>query len=122
MRARSFLIAVFLASCSSCGFVQTENSYAGDELIYGSLAQGRAEFVDFKFVLLDECSQCHSEFLGYSETQWQDLGLVVAGDSINSTLFRRIKGSNVGGDEDMPPSGSLDKDDVDTVKEWIDTL
>lgn len=53
-------------------------------------------------------------------------GLIVKGSSVTSQIFLRIRGSNSGGPENMPPSGStggdLTDDEITTVKNWIDGL
>ncbi|MBN22157.1 MAG: hypothetical protein CL678_12830 [Bdellovibrionaceae bacterium] len=100
---------------------QTENSFSDDAKIYG-VVDGSEKFLNFRTIIVDECSACHGDFASYTAEQWVSLGYVVASDSTNSKLYRRIRGSSVGGEEDMPPISILSPAQRETIVEWINSL
>jgi len=79
-------------------------------------------FREYRDVIKRNCSSCHDYYLEMSEEQWVESNLVTPSSPAQSRIYSAIRGSNVGGDEDMPPKKSISKDDLETVKTWIHDL
>ncbi|WP_044557686.1 c-type cytochrome [Halobacteriovorax marinus] len=79
-------------------------------------------FREYRDVIKRNCSSCHDYYLEMSEEQWVESNLVTPSSPAQSRVYSAIRGSNVGGDEDMPPKKSISKDDLETVKTWIHDL
>jgi len=97
---------------------QVYNSSSNDSIQY--MSDG-TPFGDAKVIFAIKCTPCHNY---YTRTQ-QDLidsGLVVAGDRFSSLIFSRLKGSNVGGVENMPNDGQLSDDELEKIKIWIESI
>lgn len=109
----------FLAGCE---ILQTENSFSKDLALYGVSSGGTAAFIALKTVLQSNCASCHSDFVSYTEEEWVDNGYVIRGDADNSSLYQRLRGSNTGGPENMPPDSTLTTDEISVVNAWITGL
>ncbi len=70
-----------------------------------------------------KCFSCHGGWSNYSEADYVAQGLVVYGDSANSSIYQSLfpEGTSEG---IMPPAanGVLSKADKDKIKKWIDEL
>jgi mono/diheme cytochrome c family protein len=66
-----------------------------------------------------QCIQCHASFGTYSEAGWIASGYIVPGDAANSTIYNRIRGTGVGGPQNMPPGTTIATSDADAIKNWI---
>lgn len=107
-----FGLSFFLFSC------QGYNSSSAD--IYKFTSDG-TKFGNAKVVLAMRCGNCH-QFHTKTEAELVSLGYIVSGDPTGSSLFSHIRGSNVGGVEDMPPTGSISSTEIQTIEDWIDGL
>ncbi len=79
-------------------------------------------FKDFRQVIKKNCSSCHDYYMHMTEKEWVESNLVTPSSPSASRIYSSIKGSSVGGDEDMPPKGSIPKDEIEIVKTWIHSL
>jgi hypothetical protein len=114
------LIAVVMAAlCLSC--LQSYNSSSQDSKRYRSL-QGEEKFIAAMKVVYNKCLDCHAYSDYATKADWIASGLVIPGDLENSILFSRLKGSGVGGLEDMPQSGVLSQQELTTIRTWIQTM
>jgi menaquinol-cytochrome c reductase cytochrome b/c subunit len=83
---------------------------------------------DVKPILDKRCSSCHSRrpkgnfsVLDYNSvmTSGDNAPVVVAGDSVNSTLFKMLNGVETDAGGQMPPSRPLKPDQVSLIERWI---
>lgn len=75
-------------------------------------------------IFTERCSECHYGFPEMTEEEWVSEGYVVGKAPERSLVFRKIRGSGVGGPQDMPPSvsQSLTADEVSAIRAWIESL
>jgi hypothetical protein len=116
------LLSVFIGPGCGSSIVQVENSFSGDGSRYGTEFDSSSAFGQARVVMSNRCAQCHAEFVSRTESQWVSLNLVVAGNATGSSLYGRLRGSGVGGVENMPPSGTLTTQELDAVRNWINGL
>jgi uncharacterized membrane protein len=107
---------------TACQLFQTENSFSGDDQRYSETSPGSANFESVRAVLRANCASCHATFLGYSEQDWINNAFVNPGSPSTSYLYARLRGSETGGDEDMPPSGALSAEELGLIESWISAL
>ncbi|MCP4912749.1 MAG: hypothetical protein GY909_06490 [Oligoflexia bacterium] len=72
-------------------------------------------------VLNEKCLHCHS-YLGQSDEELISQNLIVPNKPEKSLVYRYLKGSNVGGKENMPPKASLSNKEVLLIKNWIKSI
>lgn len=102
---------------SSCGKVL--NSSSNDS----ALAQGTAEFVSAKQVLVAKCLSCHSNWSSYSESDFVTKGLVTKNSPVNSPLYTRIRGNDTPVNGDMPPGQpDIELSELSAIKTWISSI
>ncbi|MGE0527984.1 MAG: hypothetical protein AB7G93_16900 [Bdellovibrionales bacterium] len=107
-------VEIVLSLCLLVGCIQTENSNSLDASTYGGDAA--------RSVVGTNCSSCHA-FHTQSNEELIASGLIVAGDSQNSKLYYRLSGSDgPNGPKNMPTGGALSSTDLQTIKNWIDSL
>ncbi len=72
-------------------------------------------------LLTAKCSDCHYDFPRMSEQELVTAGYFVPLAPERSLLFRKMRGANVGGPENMPPaaSQSLTAAEIEMVRTWI---
>jgi uncharacterized membrane protein len=104
------LVSTVLSGC------QVYNSSTNDQYQYSS---DGTPFGDAKVVLAMKCTPCHSYYLK-SQSELQADGLFSPGDIYTSEIFSRLKGANVGGQEDMPANGQLSDEEIDLIRTWIE--
>lgn len=78
-----------------------------------------SEFDNIQPILEKRCSACHLAFTLYSEEDWLDTGYLWPGSPADSILYRRLRGANVGGKEDMPKDGPLGPEELKIFESWI---
>lgn len=61
----------------------------------------------------------YAALVGVASTEEPSFTRVVAGDSDNSLLYMVLVGQ-VGGIDQMPPGYTLDTEEVDAIRQWID--
>lgn len=105
------IIVLFMISFYAVG-CQVNNSNSGDDVKFSDGAQG---------IFQNRCSQCHG-YGSYDNARFISEGLVVAGNPAGSPLFSRLRGSAVGGLENMPPTGDITSDEVALIRTWIEGL
>ncbi|MFZ4404160.1 MAG: hypothetical protein ACOYOK_08675 [Pseudobdellovibrionaceae bacterium] len=114
MKKWTFLI--LLTVLWTLGGCQVYNSSSGDVVKFSDGATA---------IFQNKCSQCHS-YGSQTTDQLVSAGLIVKGDPTSSLIYQRIRGSNVGGAENMPPSGTSTGDvtteELDIIKTWIEGL
>ncbi len=105
-----------------CGKVR--NSSTNDPNVYGSGVTGSASFLSARGVLAINCMSCHANWSSYSEQDYRNKFLVVQGDPVNSLIYYRIRGNDVGIPGDMPDGGrpNLSTEDMKKIKDWIATM
>lgn len=106
-----FLILFILSGC------QVYNSSTNDQYQYSS---DGTLFGDAKVVFSMRCTPCHNYYLK-TQAQLQVDGLFSPGDIYTSELFSRLKGSSVGGQENMPANGQLSDEEITTIRTWIES-
>lgn len=110
-----FLILAFVSAVlSGC---QVYNSSTNDQYQYSS---DGTPFGDAKVVFAMKCTPCHNYYLK-SQSELLSDGLFSSGDIYSSEIFSRLKGSNVGGQEDMPANGQLSDEEIEIVRTWIES-
>ena len=94
-------------------------------------------FTEVNQVLVQSCgfSSCHGGGLGgltldgdgdydvlvaVASTALPDELLVIGGDADGSYLIKKMEGSDGIDGDVMPPSGQLDQDTIDQIRDWID--
>jgi hypothetical protein len=106
------VLAIFVfAGC------QIHNDSSQDDVIYsGGDIESQA-----RRVLATSCTPCHSF---YQDTKIQLIAndIIVEGDPESSELILRLRGSALGGSEDMPPTGAIALKDIQILKDWITSL
>ena len=116
------LTASVLAGCE----MQSINSYSNDDVLFGiddsSISAGNPRFAAARTVMSARCVSCHRAFQSYTEAQFVSIGYVVAGDAGASQLYSKLKGSGVGGEENMPPSGTLSTGELSDIRDWINAI
>lgn len=113
------LIAVSLVGC------QAENSFSGDEERYSSTGgdasldtcDGRLAAV--RAIFQSSCASCHPTYVSYSYRDWIDVNFVESADHEASPIFYRLRGSGVGNNQNMPPTGQLTSAEISDIQEWI---
>jgi hypothetical protein len=108
---------LLLASCE----LQTLNSVREDASVYGDLG-GSPAFKGIRAIMRERCLECHEEFLSYHESDFISQGYVVAGNPAGSQIYSVLRGSGVGGEEDMPEDSTLEPDQIEAFRAWIDGL
>lgn len=111
-----FLI-LFVCSLFLFSGCQVYNSSTNDQYQYSS---DGTPFGDAKVVFAMKCTPCHSYYLK-TQDQLETDGLFSPGDIYSSEIFSRLKGSSVGGQEDMPANGQLSDDEIETIRTWIES-
>lgn len=107
------LLSLFtlLSSCSE----KSERGWVAKKLGLGYKPQTHRD------VFNEKCVHCHS-YLSQSDEELISQNLIVPSNPNKSLIFRYLKGSGVGGKENMPPKSSLSKTEVQLVKTWIENL
>lgn len=109
-----FLLIIITMPICSC---QVYNTNSMDSVKYGAMS--------FSSVLQSKCTPCHN-YYALTASELIAEGLVVAGNPSESLLFSSIIGSNVGGNETMPPAsasaGQLTDDEIQLLETWINSL
>jgi|GEM_PF-2916823 len=110
-----YVIALIGASSilSACE-VQTLNSFSSDRELFSDSQlnfdpndPNAVRFSAFRAILRQKCVGCHAAFAAYSSTDWVAYGYILPRDPVNSPLYRKLRGANVGGEQNMPPVGAL---------------
>lgn len=114
-------LAMGAPGLTGCDLIQTANTFEGDAELY-AIVDGSPAFIAVHDVVKTYCAQCHAAFAGYSEQDFIDNGYVVAGDPGNSKIYTKLRGSNTGGDENMPPSSTLATGDLQKFYDWIEGI
>jgi len=127
--SRLFLAVIFL---SACEFKLVEsNSTSGDrsqyQIIEIDTSSPKAErFSRAKVVLISNCAKCHTLWAGYgsdSEFEAHGGGLVQPGSLGSSSIYYRLKGSDIGARQDMPQGApQLSETEMQTLREWIEKM
>lgn len=129
-RSHGFFISICmigLGVLSGCG-LSTKNSVSDDASRFTTESDTQesgtsAALTAARVVFKAKCTQCHPTFGTLKEADWISQGYVVVGLPQNSKIFSRIRGSGVGGNEDMPKDGSsLSAEQLDTIKGWITNM
>ncbi|MFN7905402.1 MAG: hypothetical protein ACK5P5_09485 [Pseudobdellovibrionaceae bacterium] len=121
-----FLCLLFLAVATiltSCADVY--NSSSTDKLIYGNSETEGSKFQAARSGLLNKCSQCHSFYGTWSESQFLTDSTygIIARDPANSPLYCHSRGNDTCGPGDMPLSGSdMTATELAKIKDWILSL
>lgn len=114
---RRLLGVILVLMLGGCG-IQTQNSSSLDALIYGSVS-GTPEFAAAQIVFVYNCIPCHA-YSGMTAAQLEAEGLVTAGSPETSPIYYRMANSFGGpGPKNMPPSGAVSNEDLETVRTWI---
>jgi len=118
---RNVLVILLIVTLTGC--FNTDNSFSNDDGLAGAgnelFAGSSPSFAPFRQILAQECASCHGAFLRFSQNDWIAQGLIIPGKPDESRLFRKLRGSGVGGDENMPPNASLNRDSIDLIAQWI---
>lgn len=104
----TIIFILLLSSCSKSG----ERNWLMKSMGIGYQPQNH------KDVFNEKCIHCHS-YLGQSDEELISQNLIVPNNPERSLIFRYLKGSNVGGKENMPPKADLTDKEVELVKKWI---
>lgn len=83
-------------------------------------------WTDVSLIFQQHCVSCHGGTSGLYLDSWGNVfstgnhaPVVIAGDADNSLLYQvLVDESNI--ISQMPPGGSLDSEDIDTIEDWID--
>lgn len=105
-----FLILFWLCGC------QVYNSSTNDQYQYSS---DGTDFGNAKVVFAMKCTPCHNYYLK-TQQELITAGLFSPGDIYTSELYTRLKGSSVGGQEDMPANGQLSDEEIQSIRTWIE--
>ena len=79
-------------------------------------------FKEFRHVIKRNCASCHDYYMRMTEKDWVTSNLVTPSSLTHSRIYSSIRGTSVGGDEDMPPKVSISKNEIEIVKTWIHSL
>jgi mono/diheme cytochrome c family protein len=118
-----FILTAFAAGLSGC-FVQTMNSVDGDAKAFQPLsaAGSNAAFSQVRTIIQKNCATCHSNFVGFSESDFASNHLIVPNHPEDSVLFQNLKGSGAGNGE-MPKDGApLSAGDIQAIRAWIQNM
>lgn len=86
--------------------------------MYGGDSSDSA-FTQVKTILIVNCNSCHL-YGSYSQQEFINDGLVIAGDPDNSPLYMSLRGSQApSGRKDMPVSGILSQAEQQAIRDWI---
>jgi len=110
-RFKLSILVLFVFLIQSC---QVYNSGSNDLTEFA----GGSSFNKSKAIFASKCSGCHN-YQNFTEQEFINAGYLVQGDADLSKIYNRLKGAGVGGVEDMPPSGSLSSDDLETIYNWV---
>jgi uncharacterized membrane protein len=111
------ILAITVILTGSCGKVY--NSSSADQAKYGSAVLGSANFLAARAVMASQCFSCHSNWANFDEAAFVSGGFVVPQSLPGSKLYTRIRGNSVNSTGNMPPSGVLTSQQVDTFSTWI---
>jgi hypothetical protein len=114
-----FSMRIFLGILMGILFTgcQIHNDSSQDDTLYaGGDIESQA-----RRVLATSCTPCHSF---YQDTTIQLIAndLIVEGDPESSELILRLRGSGLGGSEDMPPTGAISLKNIQILKDWISSI
>lgn len=123
-RSTLALFALILSSGLIACDMQNINSFSQDAVRFSSnsnvLANANPAYKAAYAVIKNRCSGCHGEYLGYSEDDWVSEGYVLPTSPKGSLMYGRIRGSGVGGKEDMPNDGStISATELAAITTWI---
>lgn len=117
MKVKIIYISLILLVATPILYFRSNNSFK-----LTNSTSSTPEFKEFRKVIKRNCSSCHDYYLKMDEKEWVQSNLVTPSSLEQSRIYSSIRGSNVGGDEDMPPKVSISKDDIETIKTWIHGL
>lgn len=106
---------------ASCG--QDYNSNYNDRGTYADIGIPPGDALYQPYVIMqNKCFSCHgSQWKDYiTSQQWADAGLITKGNFAASTLKTNLK--NFGGTMPPDPYSPLTAAELDTVKNWINSL
>ena len=123
MRKIQYILLLVFVGCK----FQSFNSNSSDNLLGGlncsNYTSDLLPYCNAQNVIIKKCSSCHSgyhsDYASYSQQDYLDNSLIVAGDSAGSSLFLYLQ--NEGGT--MPKDGSaLSQKEYEYIRDWIDSL
>ncbi|MFM6928713.1 MAG: hypothetical protein ACKOX6_09620 [Bdellovibrio sp.] len=91
----------------------------------GGTTVDNSKFLAAKAVIDSNCLSCHGsgsssgDFSNMTQVKMINKGMVVAKAPLSSPLYYRLKGSQGGGNKNMPQGGSLSAAQVQAVYDWI---
>jgi hypothetical protein len=98
--------------------VQTYNSSSEDESSLVPTVTGDSNFLAANAIFRQKCSACH-DFHRKSAGELVAEGKVVAGNLAASSLYARLRGAGVGGNENMPTIGTITGAELAIIQRWI---
>lgn len=118
-----FFVWSYLLLFPACDFLNSSNSYRGDEVDTSQPIDGSQNFQAASAIIRAKCLGCHAEYNLDSEQKFIDDGHVVKGDVDNSDLFLSLKGNGLNsGRRDMPQGGTLSPQEIATIRTWIESI
>jgi mono/diheme cytochrome c family protein len=126
--SQASFFAVLVLMMNGCLPMNRSNSTSQDALVYGAVAptaatggsaQNQQLYTSAQTIIQKNCVTCHANYSNQSQAQWIAADYIVPGSPETSELFGHLKGSDVGGAEDMPQGGQLAAADIQTIREWI---
>jgi hypothetical protein len=122
---KALLLIGPLMACIVMSGCQDQNSFTGDADRYaplsssGDLTTCAGRLSAARAIFQPNCASCHPSFVSYSYREWVDVNYLETGDAEASTVFYRLRGSGVGNNQNMPPSGQLEATEDEVIRQWI---
>ena len=118
-RQRTDVVVVLLGFLAIGGCGKVYNSSSSDLARYGTGVSGSLNFLDARATMVNRCFSCHSNWAGWDEAAYVANSFVTARSLLNSKLYTRIRGNEVNSTGNMPPTGVLTAQEVETFSTWI---
>lgn len=126
IKLKLLFILSLITVLSSCG----PKPYSDADGLSGATSSNNTEeYKKFRELLGTKCASCHSgntyEFsIQDDEKSMEALGFIVPGSAVTSPLYECVTRNDGGSECDsiMPPGNALKQDEMDIIKNYIDSL
>lgn len=118
---KKILFSLFILITSSCGKV--ENSSSQDRALYSARVNGSPQYGEAIAIISAKCAECHASWVGFSESDFVQAGLVVPQNPTASKVYYRNQ-LGPGPSNNMPSGGrpAMTASELQTVADWINSV
>lgn len=121
MIQKAIKVLLVLFFLSSCGALDTTNSFSTDEARFTRVTGGCTSSNSARAILQNNCVVCHEHAWMGTASEQEFISLyqvIVAGNPASSLIYTKLKGAGYGGN--MPSNGGqLSSEQISTIRSWI---